>query len=109
MPSRGCVYALRPQTIIKLGALRLNPPADKEVNSGRLRSRSALVKVGMCANCMLLGSYGNGQALSALCTTTLDDKTTVFGGHANEKAVRAGATGLGSLVGAFHGGVVFWA
>lgn len=72
---------------MKLGALRLMPSAETRMNSDRLRSRTALVKVGINVNLELLGCYGNGKTLSTFCAAALDYQTTIFGGHANEKTV----------------------
>lgn len=48
----------------------------------------------------------DGQALTALGATGIDDGTAPTGLHAYEKAVGAGTAGLGSLIGAFHGAVL---
>ena len=35
----------------------------------------------------LLGSDGDGEPLSPLCTATLDDQAAIFSGHADEESV----------------------
>ena len=47
-------------------------------------------------------SPSDSQALAALGATRIDDGTPAARLHAHEKAVRASATDLGSLVGTFH-------
>ena len=48
------------------------------------------------------GGASDGQTLATLGAPGVDDRAAAARFHADEKAVRAGAADLGSLVGAFH-------
>ena len=50
----------------------------------------------------LAGPESDSQTLAALGAAGIDDGAAPAGLHANQKAVGAGATRLGGLVGAFH-------
>jgi hypothetical protein len=46
----------------------------------------------------------NSQTLATLGTARIDHSAATTGFHANQKAMGAGASGLGGLIGALHGG-----
>lgn len=50
----------------------------------------------------LLSGNLNGKALAASGTAALNDKTAIFGGHANEKAVGSFTADVAWLICSFH-------